>query len=44
MKSQDVLPDLYVCGPPPLIDSVLEAAVGGGVAEENVFWERFLPS
>lgn len=44
LKSEDVLPDLYVCGPPTLIDSVLEAAVEGGVAEENVFWERFLPS
>lgn len=44
LKSENVLPDLYVCGPPPLIDSVLEAAIEGGVAEENVFWERFLPS
>ncbi|MEU3310319.1 2Fe-2S iron-sulfur cluster binding domain-containing protein [Nocardiopsis sp. NPDC055551] len=44
LKSEGVLPDLYVCGPPPLIDSVLEAAVEGGVSEENVFWERFLPS
>lgn len=44
LNAEGARPDVYVCGPPPLIDSVLAAAVEGGVAEENVFRERFLPS
>ncbi|MFJ6619677.1 hypothetical protein ACIQOW_19140 [Kitasatospora sp. NPDC091335] len=35
-------PDLYVCGPPPLVDAVLRAAARGGVPPEQVHRERFL--
>ncbi|MET8627242.1 2Fe-2S iron-sulfur cluster binding domain-containing protein [Kitasatospora sp. NPDC004669] len=35
-------PDVYVCGPPPLVDSVLRAALLGGVPPEQVHRERFL--
>lgn len=33
-------PDIYVCGPPPLIDAVTRAAAG--VPPEHIFHERFL--
>ncbi|MER7769240.1 2Fe-2S iron-sulfur cluster binding domain-containing protein [Kitasatospora sp. NPDC096140] len=35
-------PDVYVCGPPPLVDAVLRAALQGGVPQEQVHRERFL--
>ncbi|MFB7469401.1 2Fe-2S iron-sulfur cluster-binding protein [Kitasatospora sp. NPDC056184] len=35
-------PDLYVCGPPPLVDSVLQAASAAGVPSDRVHRERFL--
>ncbi|MFE6867511.1 2Fe-2S iron-sulfur cluster-binding protein [Kitasatospora sp. NPDC057692] len=35
-------PDLYVCGPPPLVDAVLRAASAAGVPPEQVHRERFL--
>ncbi|TDQ55442.1 2Fe-2S iron-sulfur cluster-binding protein [Actinorugispora endophytica] len=44
LETEAARPDVYVCGPPPLIDSVVEAAVEGGVPEGNVFRERFLPT
>lgn len=44
LRTAPVKPDIYVCGPPPLIDSVAAAAAAGGVEPEHVFYERFLPS
>ncbi|WP_229858388.1 FAD-binding oxidoreductase [Streptomyces poonensis] len=38
------LPDVYVCGPPPLVETVATAAVAGGVPPDRVFRERFLPT
>lgn len=37
-------PDVYVCGPPPLVEGVAAAALAAGVAPERVFRERFLPT
>ncbi|NGO72468.1 2Fe-2S iron-sulfur cluster-binding protein [Streptomyces boncukensis] len=39
-----VPPDLYVCGPPPLVEAVAGAAAAGGLAPERVHHERFLPT
>lgn len=36
-------PDIYLCGPPPLIDAVERTAAALGVPAEQVFSERFLP-
>ncbi len=44
LPAEAVKPDVYVCGPPPLIDSVVAAAEAGGVAPDHVFHERFLPT
>ncbi|MFI2435878.1 2Fe-2S iron-sulfur cluster-binding protein [Streptomyces sp. NPDC018693] len=38
------LPDVYVCGPPPLVDAVTAAALAAGVPQERVVRERFLPT
>jgi ferredoxin-NADP reductase len=37
-------PDLYLCGPPPLIDAATETARSFGISDEHIFSERFLPS
>lgn len=37
-------PDIYVCGPPPLIDATESVASAAGVASERVFSERFSPA
>lgn len=33
-------PDLYVCGPPKMLDSVIEAALAAGIAADHIFSER----
>ncbi|MEO3788039.1 FAD-binding oxidoreductase [Actinocorallia sp. B10E7] len=40
----EAVPDLYLCGPPPMADAVVRAATAAGVPPERVFRERFLPS
>ncbi|MFJ6776286.1 2Fe-2S iron-sulfur cluster-binding protein, partial [Kitasatospora sp. NPDC091257] len=35
-------PDLYVCGPPPLVDAVLRTAALAGVPSDQIHRERFL--
>ncbi|WP_133719024.1 FAD-binding oxidoreductase [Methylocaldum gracile] len=37
-------PDLYLCGPPALIDAAAETARAFGISDEHIFSERFLPS
>ncbi|CAI8954868.1 aromatic/alkene monooxygenase hydroxylase FAD-binding subunit MmoC [Methylocaldum szegediense] len=37
-------PDLYLCGPPALIDAATETARAFGISDEHIFSERFLPS
>ncbi|WP_160287589.1 PDR/VanB family oxidoreductase [Pseudomonas knackmussii] len=32
---------LYVCGPKPLIDGVIDGAKAAGIADERVHWEQF---
>jgi len=36
-------PDIYLCGPPALIDAAEKAAAAAGVPAAQVFSERFLP-
>jgi ferredoxin-NADP reductase/ferredoxin len=38
-----VQPDIYLCGPAPLVNAVEAAAESFGVPKERVFSERFLP-
>lgn len=44
LATASVRPDIYVCGPPRLIDATVEAATSHGLDEHHVFAERFLPS
>jgi methane monooxygenase component C len=37
-------PDIYLCGPPGMIDAAYAAAASAGVPRENVYLEKFLPS
>ncbi|MGZ5576244.1 MAG: aromatic/alkene monooxygenase hydroxylase FAD-binding subunit MmoC [Methylobacter sp.] len=39
-----VLPDIYLCGPPALIDAAEAAAKAKGVPDEQILSERFLPA
>jgi NAD(P)H-flavin reductase len=39
-----VMPDIYLCGPPALIDAAEAAARAQGVPIEQVYSERFLPA
>src|SRR5512139_1859026 len=39
-----VKPDLYMCGPPPMVDAVTAAATAAGIAAEHIYRERFLPT
>ena len=36
-------PEVYLCGPPGLVDATEEAANEQGLSHDNVFCERFLP-
>jgi len=38
------LPDIYLCGPPALIDAAEAAARAKGVPDQQVLSERFLPT
>jgi ferredoxin-NADP reductase/ferredoxin len=37
-------PDIYVCGPPPLITATENAALAGGVPHKRIFSEKFTPA
>ncbi len=37
-------PDIYLCGPPGMIDAAFAAAAAAGIPREQVYLEKFLPS
>ncbi|SHF85181.1 FAD-binding oxidoreductase [Streptoalloteichus hindustanus] len=44
LRTTPAPPDIYVCGPPPLVDSIIETATACGIAENHIFFERYLPN
>ncbi len=44
LEDSTVFPDIYLCGPPALIDAAEAAAKGKGVPDKQVLSERFLPA
>ena len=44
LKAANAMPDVYLCGPPALIDSAAAVAKDCGVADERIFSERFVQS
>ncbi|MCK9395588.1 MAG: 2Fe-2S iron-sulfur cluster binding domain-containing protein [Methylobacter sp.] len=44
LEDATVLPDIYLCGPPALIDAAEAAARAKGVPDKQVLSERFLPA
>ncbi len=41
LAQADMLPDLYVCGPPPLVEGAREVAVAAGIPDAQFASERF---
>ncbi|MGO8848521.1 FAD-binding oxidoreductase [Mycobacterium sp.] len=41
VKALDESPDIYLCGPPPMIDSAFAALTAAGVPREQIHAERF---
>ncbi len=44
LRTANAMPDVYLCGPPALIDSAAAVAREYGVTEEHIFSERFVQS
>lgn len=42
--AKGVQPEVYLCGPPGLVDATEETAEKAGLPHDNVFCERFLPA
>jgi len=42
--SQRPAPDVYVCGPPTMVDAAAEVARDSGVKDDNIILERYLPT
>jgi methane monooxygenase component C len=37
-------PDLYLCGPPGMVDATFAVCEEFGIAKERIYLEKFLPS
>lgn len=44
LNKLDSTPDIYLCGPPGMIDAAFDAAASAGVPKEQVYLEKFLAS
>ena len=44
LQEADTQPDLYLCGPPPLLDAAEAAARAHGIPAPQIFSERFMPA
>jgi len=44
LTGQTPTPDVYVCGPPAMVDAAAEVARDSGVKDENIILERYLPT
>jgi len=43
---EDILtkPDLYLCGPPGMVDATYSVCEQVGISKEKIYLEKFLPS
>ncbi|OAI12146.1 methane monooxygenase [Methylomonas lenta] len=44
LQGGGVSPDLYLCGPPGMVDAVYAVCAEAGIAQNKIFLEKFLPS
>jgi NAD(P)H-flavin reductase/ferredoxin len=44
LVDQSPKPDVYVCGPPAMVDAAAEVARDNGVTEQGIILERYLPT
>ena len=42
LESSNAVPDIYMCGPPGMIDATFAAAAKKGVPKDHVHVEKFL--
>lgn len=44
LRTREQTPDVYVCGPPAMVDAAAEVSRDNGVNDENIILERYLPT
>jgi methane monooxygenase component C len=44
LQGTGVKPDLYLCGPPGMVDATFAVCAEVGIAKEQIYLEKFLPS
>ncbi len=44
LQDGGISPDLYLCGPPGMVDAVYAVCAEAGIAKDKIFLEKFLPS
>ncbi len=44
LQNVSIKPDLYLCGPPGMVDATHSVCEQVGIAKENIYLEKFLPS
>lgn len=44
LREAKAKPDIYMCGPPPMIDAAFAVAATNGVPKEQLYVEKFLAS
>ena len=44
LQGMGVKPDLYLCGPPGMVDATYAVCADVGISKDKIFLEKFLPS
>ncbi|GEO42673.1 NADH oxidase [Skermanella aerolata] len=44
LAEADVKPEIYLCGPPAMIDRAVITALDSDIKKENIYFEKFFPS
>jgi len=44
LQEASTKPDLYLCGPPGMVDATYAACAEVGISKDNIYLEKFLPS
>lgn len=44
LKDVDIKPDLYLCGPPGMVDATFQVCAEAGIPKTSIHLEKFLPS
>jgi len=44
LQEASTKPDLYLCGPPGMVDATYAACAEVGISKDNIYLEKFLAS